>query len=262
MKEFIEKYWKTILFFAAVGLFGGFFTEIFILESYPQDIKSQIYEEFNASGLGNLPISIDILLGAVTAMQSASYGIILGGLGILLGKKTALWRDERKITKKPLLITLAIAIAGGLLMILPDIFFFGNHSVAIMDSYATKPSIAFILASVTYGAIIEEVMLRLFAMSLVAFVIHKLLDKKHDKPTVATLVAANVVTATLFAMGHLPATFTLLGDSPIIILRCLLLNGIFGLAFGYLYRKYGLRYSMIAHGGCHLVSKLIWILFI
>ena len=161
-----------------------------------------------------------------------------------------------------MLITLAIAIAGGLLMILPDIFFFGNHSAAIMDSYDTKPSVAFILASVTYGAVIEEVMLRLFAMSLVAYVIHKLFDKKHDRPTVATLVVANIVTATLFAMGHLPATFTLFGDSPIIIFRSLLLNGIFGLVFGYLYRKYGLRYSMIAHGGCHLVSKLIWVLFI
>ena len=37
---------------------------------------------------------------------------------------------------------------------------------------------------------------------------------------------------------------------------------VFGLAFGWLYRKYGLRYAMIAHGGCHVVSKLIWILFI
>ena len=32
--------------------------------------------------------------------------------------------------------------------------------------------------------------------------------------------------------------------------------------FGWLYRKYGLRYAMIAHGGCHILSKLIWILFI
>ena len=41
-----------------------------------------------------------------------------------------------------------------------------------------------------------------------------------------------------------------------------LLNGGIGLLLGWLYRKYGLRYAMIAHAGCHLVSKLIWILFI
>ena len=40
------------------------------------------------------------------------------------------------------------------------------------------------------------------------------------------------------------------------------LAGSFGLLFGWLYRKYGLRYAMIAHGGCHVVSKLIWILFL
>ena len=39
-------------------------------------------------------------------------------------------------------------------------------------------------------------------------------------------------------------------------------NGGIGLLFGLLYRKYGLRYAMIAHGGCHVVSKLIWILFV
>ena len=40
------------------------------------------------------------------------------------------------------------------------------------------------------------------------------------------------------------------------------MNGLFGLSFGWLYRKYGIGYSMLAHFGCHLISKLIWILYI
>ena len=68
--------------------------------------------------------------------------------------------------------------------------------------------------------------------------------------------------ALLFAAGHLPTTFVTLGNSPLILFRCFLLNGTFGLAFGWLYRRYGLRYAMIAHGGCHVVSKLIWILWL
>ena len=131
-----------------------------------------------------------------------------------------------------------------------------------MNSYAAKPTIPYLLATMTYGAVIEEVMLRLFWMSLVAFVLHKLFGKKHDQPTVAILMIANVIAALLFAAGHLPATAQLLGLTPMIIVRCFLLNGGLGLLFGWLYRKYGLRYSMIAHGGCHIVSKLIWILFI
>jgi membrane protease YdiL (CAAX protease family) len=94
------------------------------------------------------------------------------------------------------------------------------------------------------------------------FLLHKLFGKRQVKPTTGILIAANVIAALLFAAGHLPATAQLMGITPMILLRCFLLNGGFGLMFGYLYRKHGLRYAMLAHGGCHVVSKLIWILFI
>lgn len=252
MKRFMKAYWKTLLFFAALGLVGGFFTGIYVLDSYPADMKQQVLEQ----GI------TETTLGFITALQSAGYGIVLGAIGIWLGKKTGLWRDERSLTKKPLAVALVISLIGGLALILPDLFFFGKYSQTIMDSYAVKPSLPYILAAVTYGAVIEEVMLRLFAMSLAAFLLHKLFGKKNGKPTTAILSAANVIAAFLFAVGHLPATVTMLGSSPVLIFRCLLMNGGFGLLFGYLYRKYGLRYAMIAHGGCHIISKLIWILFI
>ena len=165
-----------------------------------------------------------------------------------------------ELEKKPLTRTAVVAILGGLLLILPDLLFFGNYSVAIRDSYTVKPTVLYILASVVYGGIIEEVMLRLFTMSLVAFLLQKLFRK--EIATVGILIAANVIAALLFAAAHLPATAMLMGISPLIIFRCFLLNGGFGLLFGWLYRKYGLRYAMIAHGGCHVVSKLIWILFV
>lgn len=250
MQNFLCIYWKTLLFFAVVGLFGGFFTGIYLLDSYPVEMQQEIL----AQGI------TEPILGLVTALQSAGYGIVLGALGIWLGKKIGLWKDETTITRTPLLVSLLVAVVGGLAMILPDMLFFGQYSTVIMDSYATKPTIPYILASVTYGAVIEEVMLRLFAMSLIAFLLYKLFGKQQDQPTTAILVSSNIIAAILFAVGHLPATFILLGNSPLIIARCLLLNGGIGLLFGYLYRKYGLRYAMLAHGGCHVVSKLIWIL--
>ncbi|MBE5779625.1 MAG: CPBP family intramembrane metalloprotease [Clostridiales bacterium] len=128
--------------------------------------------------------------------------------------------------------------------------------------YAVKPTIPYLLATVTYGAVIEEIMLRLFMMSLVAFVLHLLFERKNKEVSTAVLVAANVVSALLFAAGHLPVNEMMFGLTPMIVFRCFLLNGVFGLAFGWLYRRFGLRYAMIAHGGCHVVSKLIWILFL
>ena len=40
------------------------------------------------------------------------------------------------------------------------------------------------------------------------------------------------------------------------------MNGGFGLVFGRLYRKQGIEYAMLAHAGVHIVSKLIWLIFI
>ena len=258
--KFIRTYGKTLLFFGIIGLIGGFFTGIYALNSYPEATKQQLIAEINAAGLNILPI--EIALGLITAVQSVGYGIILGAIGIMLGKKIGTWKDEHSLTFKPLTASIAVAVAGGLAMILSDIMFFGKYSDAIMNSYATKPTIPYLIATVTYGAVIEEVILRLFVMSLVAFILHMLFERKEEKTSVGVLIIANVISSILFAAGHLPATAESIGLTPIIVLRCFILNGGIGLLFGRLYRKYGLRYSMIAHGGCHIVSKIIWILFI
>ena len=169
---------------------------------------------------------------------------------------------ERIIEKKPLIYASIISIIGGIGIIVPDFVFFGKYSQIIMDSYASKPTIDYMIAMVTYGGILEEVMLRLFMMSLIAYILYLLFERNKDKPSAWIFVSANIISAILFALGHLPATFLIIGITPMIILRCFLLNGTFGLMFGWLYRKYGLRYAMIAHMGCHIISKLIWIIFI
>lgn len=252
MKVFIRKYWKTFLFFTLVGLTGGFFTGLYLLDSYPVHIQQEILSQ------GITPA----VLGLVTSVQSAGYGLVLGAIGIILGKKTGLWKDETAIAKKPLMITIVISVIGGLALILPDLLFFGKHSQAIMDSYAVKPTVPYMIAAVLYGGVIEEVMLRLFMLSLIAFILQKIFAREKKLPTTGILIVANVIAALLFAAGHLPATAILMGITPMILFRCFLLNGGFGLLFGWLYRKYGLRYAMLAHGGCHVISKLIWILFI
>lgn len=260
MRNFIKSYWKTLLFFAVVGLVGGFFVGLYILDSYPPELQQQLIAELEKEGL--VWFSPNLVMAVISALQAAGYGLVLGAIGIFLGKKTGLWKDERTITRKPLIAAALVSVVGGHALILPDVFFFGRYSQAIMGAYAAKPTIPYLLATVTYGAVIEEVMLRLFWMTLVAFLLHKLFEKRKGKPSTTVLVIANLISAILFAAGHLPMTLTTIGSSAIIISRCFLLNGAFGLAFGWLYRKWGLRYAMIAHGGCHIVSKLIWILFI
>ena len=250
MVDFVKKYRKTILFFAVCGLVGGFFVGLYQMDSYPEEIRQEILSQ----GISN------VLMGAISAVQAAGYGLVLGAAGIFLGKKTGLGKDERKLEKKPLTCTVIAAILGGMLLILPDLLIFGNYSEVVRDSYAVKPTVSYMLAAVIYGGVIEEVMLRLFMMSLLAFLLQKLF--RRESGTTGVLIAANVIAAMLFAAAHLPATAMLMELTPVILFRCFLLNGGFGLVFGWLYRKYGLRYAMLAHAGCHVISKLIWILFI
>jgi len=182
VKAFIRSYWKTLLFFVAIGLVGGYFVGIYQLDSFPEEMQQEVYSQ----GITK-PI-----LGLVSAFQSAGYGLVLGAVGILLGKKTGLWKDETNIEKKPLCVTLLIAAIGGLALILPDLLFFGRYEPAIMTMYEAKPTASFIIAAVLYGGVIEEVMLRLFMMSLIAFLLFKLSKMKTDKPTTGILVAATL----------------------------------------------------------------------
>ena len=252
MKQFVRSYWKIILFFGIIGLIGGYFVGLYALDSYPVELQQQILDQ----GLTRP------LLGLVTAVQSAGYGLVLGALGILLSKKIGLWKDSFRFAKRPAAAAIVVSVIGGLVLILSDLLMFGKFEPILLDAYADKPSLSYVAATVTYGGVIEEVMLRLFLMSLIAFVLHKLLERGKDTPSVAVLVAANVISALLFAAGHLPFTFMAIGSSFMIILRCFLLNGGIGLMFGRLYRKHGIAYAMIAHAGCHIVSKLIWVLFL
>ena len=252
VKEFIKKHSKTLIFFGIAGLIGGFFTGLFVIDSYPDEMKQQMYDQ----GLNNL------LLSVITALQAMGYGVTLGAVGIFLGERVGLFRGERRLERKPLLITGAASVVAGLSFILFDLLWFGRVSEAIMESYSAKPTLAFIIGAIIYGGVIEEVMLRLFLMSLIAFILHKIFGKGKEHPTVAIYTVANVLSAILFALAHLPATAVLLGITPLIVFRCLLLNGGIGVIFGWLYQRYGLRYSMIAHAGCHVVAKLIWIIFI
>ena len=165
-----------------------------------------------------------------------------------------------KIDKKAIITTLIIAIISALILFPGDKLIFGKMNSWVIEQYTAKPTIYKMLGGLLVGGIIEEVMMRLFLMSLIVFIVSKVLKKK-EIPTIV-FVVANIISALLFAVGHLPATATMTTLTPVLIIRCFLLNGGIGLAFGYLYRKYNIRYAMISHGLCHLISDILMLIFI
>lgn len=67
------------------------------------------------------------------------------------------------------------------------------------------------------------------------------------KPAISAFWTANVVAAILFGLGHLPATSMILPVTPLVVLRAVVLNRLAGIAFGYLYFRFGLESAMLAH---------------
>ena len=242
----MKKALKFILPLLPVALVAGYF-----VAGYQLEILDPAMLEEAVAELGGIWV-----LTLITMVQTVGYAAFCGFSGHLLAQKVGLMQPIR-FAKKPLLVTLGLSLFFGILFSL-DYWTFG----ALMPELRTgldKISLNNWIASVLYGGIVEELMLRLFFMSAVAWILQKLLKKQHT----GILIAANLVVAVLFAAGHLPATIMMFGSlTPMLLFRCFLLNGGFGLFFGWLYRKYGIQYAMVAHAGLHIVSKLIWTLFV
>lgn len=199
------------------------------------------------------------LVMVITTLQTVLYAAICGFFGYLLADRLGLIRPFG-LQRQPLLQTLALSLLGGILFSL-DPWVFGHWIPEVR--IAAPFSFWNWSASVLYGGVVEELMLRWFFLSLLAWIIWKLFFRKRETVPTGVLVAANVLAALVFAAGHLPATVMLFGSlTPLILLRCFLLNGGFGLIFGWLYRRHGIQYAMISHATLHIVSKLIWTLFL
>lgn len=249
MKQLIKNNLKYLIFLAIFGLIGGYFTAVYTIQSLGQEMIDEALAELG---------SIEILIIIVT-LQSLGYALVLGVIGKILANKIGLWR-KLSFDKKGNVELVILTVLGGAAFILLDYLFFSSFSEVVKNSYAVKPTVEYVMASITYGAVIEEVMLRLFFMSFIALIVQKI--SKRDAMNDRILIVSNVISALLFAAAHLPATIMTIGITPMILIRCFVMNGAFGLMFGRLYRKYGIHYAMLAHGGVHIFSKLIWILFI
>ena len=255
MTAFLKKFKKPLLFVLAlvpIAIAGGYFTGVYSWAELAPDVKSQIQAQ-----IGNDPK----LFYLSTTLQTLAYALIFGFFGYILSEKTGLMKPFR-FEKRPVLVTIGMTLFTGFILC-TDMFYFRNHIPQVAALYQKKPSFAYWMASVLYGGVIEEVLLRLFMMSLIAFLAWKLFFRRKADPPAGVIIAANIIAALLFAAGHLPGTMQMFGEiTPMILARCFLLNGAGGLVFGHLYRRYGIQYSIMAHAGAHIVWKIIWIILL
>ena len=250
MKKFFKENWKFLLLVLLGGLIGGYCVGLYNYDSLSEELLKQIQEQ-------NVTKEMVALSSAI--QYGIPFGIVLASIGILLSKKINLWNNF-KLEKKAIITTLIIAVVSALVLFPGDKLIFGSLNTWINEQYTIKPTIYKMIGGLLVGGIIEEVMMRLFFMSLLVFIISKILKKK-EIPTIVFIIS-NILSALLFAAGHLPSTAAMTTLTPVIVFRCFLLNGVIGLTFGYLYRKYNIRYAMVAHGLTHLISDILMLIFI
>jgi len=108
-----------------------------------------------------------------------------------------------------------------------------------------------------YGGIAEEILLRLLVMSFFVWLGRFFSKTPEGKPTNLVFWSANILAAVLFGLGHLPALSLSVPITPLVITRTVLLNGLIGIACGWLYWKRGLESAMIAHFSADMVLHVL-----
>jgi hypothetical protein len=94
-------------------------------------------------------------------------------------------------------------------------------------------------------------------MSLLVWIAWKVFKQGITSPSQGIYQGAIVLAALVFGLLHLPATAAIVPLTPLVIIRALLLNGIAGIAFGWLFWQYSLEAAMLAHISFHAFTFVL-----
>ncbi len=216
---------------------------------------------------GNAPTTLYLLIAGQIIQNAVIFAIAIF-IGLKLAKKVGFglpilegWLEGRKI-KNDLKSILGISIglgllAGALIVGLDYLFSLMGVTISVAQaSSITPPAWQGFLASF-YGGINEEIMLRLFLMTLLVWVFYKIKKTKEGNPTKLSIWLGIVLAAIIFGAGHLPALMSITTLTPLLIIRTIALNALGGIIFGWLYWKKGLESAMISHFSADIVLHVI-----
>ncbi|MGE5702041.1 MAG: type II CAAX prenyl endopeptidase Rce1 family protein [Clostridia bacterium] len=216
--------------------------------------------------LKNVPVSMGMLT-ILSALQLFLIAFVLSWIGLKVARSVGfsfrlldslVTNQSRIIVEKNVAILAAVlGLLTALVISLSDRLVFQQYIPLLAEN---KPVFSFdaLAAGVLYGGIFEEILLRLVTLSLLVWLFSKVFKtSKGELPALFYWIAI-LVSTILFALGHLPATRMFFGEvTPLLLVRSLLLNGIGGLFFGYLYWKKGFEYAILAHMFSHIWLQLV-----
>ena len=204
---------------------------------------------------------------AISVLQSAILIAIAAGLGLLVANAVGLRTpyidslvNGQAATPSlasilPLCVILGL-IVGTLTMVIEKVIFAPRLPEALAKADTRIAAWKGFLASF-YGGIVEEILIRLLLMSGFAWLISRAWHTAAGLPTDGGYWLAIVLAALIFGLGHLPATRAITPLTRIVVVRALILNGMGGILFGWLFWQYGLATAMVAHFTMDLIIHVV-----
>lgn len=167
--------------------------------------------------------------------------------------------------KKALLLAVAIGAIVGVLILALDLLIFSAPLESQLSDVSPEgiqgqrpPPWQGLLAAISAG-ITEEVLFRLLVVSLLAWIGGLVFKDDEGRPKTFIVWISIFMVAIAFGLAHLPATAQIgLVLNPLVITRAVVLNGIGGVAFGWLYWKWGLESAILSHFTTDVVLHVIF----
>jgi membrane protease YdiL (CAAX protease family) len=190
---------------------------------------------------------------------------VAAGIGALLahrvGLRSALAGSVEARLDAPTAVATGLVLAAVLVVAdaaLADVL--GPQWRRVIAASEAKPWLPRLTLGVLYGGLTEEVLLRWGLMSLVVWSASRLIRQAggaQGRARDGAVWFGIAASATVFALGHLPALSQSVELSGPIVARTLALNGLAGLAYGWLFWRRSLESAMLAHATTH-VGLALW----
>lgn len=248
-------FWPEFTILFSAGLIG-----IACVTPYTLELTADAFEKARARMRRPRPKWVLVLLQSAQSVVLIGVATALGlliashiGLGVPLLEGLLAGKNVTAQALAMLAPALILGIGSSAILLLLEITVFWPRLPQAMRDHFPIPSLWKRLLASFYGGIDEEILLRLFLLSLLAWLLGFAWHLPNGKPTLGALWLATIIAAVIFGLGHLPATAALVKLTPLLIGRAIVLNGIVGVATGYLYWRYGLEAAMLAHFSADLV---------
>lgn len=240
------KHFRLVVLFTILAILAGV-----AIIPYQMELMKDAYE--TALSGTSVPLQVVLLIGV---LQTALFVFVASFVGLKFGEKVGLdapifraWLYKSPVPPLSLRWIL-LGIIGSAIGTIAIVWLDKAVFAPYIPQFDEAKSIAWWkgLLAIFYGGVVEETLARLLFMTLFVWLFVKMFKLSRERIPSYVFWTSIVLAALLFGAMHLPATSAALGHlTTVVILRALILNGLLGILFGYLYWKKGLEYAFISH---------------